>query len=403
MKVWLGVAGLAMAAAGGYWFFGRSGPVVVPFAKVSRERLVSTLTTNGKVEPAEWAVLRAPVAGRIALLTVAKGAAVRKGQAVGQMESDGAKAEVVAAEARLAQARAELAVTQRGASPAAIAEADGALTKARVEVANARERVKKLEALVAADAATKLERDQARERLKLAEADMQALSNRRVALTMDRAGIAAAQAKVKDAEAALELARTAVAKTAIVSPVAGTVYALEAKAGAVVENGAALGEVGNLDELRAVVYVDEPEMGRVGVGMPVEFTWDALPGRVWKGHVEKMPAQIVTLGSRQVGEVVCRLENEDRALPAGANVNAAVISKTVESALAAPKEAMRRENGQTVAYVMGGGKLERRVVKTGTSSITRVEILEGLKEGDLVALPTEVVLKAGDEVKAEVR
>jgi multidrug efflux pump subunit AcrA (membrane-fusion protein) len=80
-----------------------------------------------------------------------------------------------------------------------------------------------------------------------------------------------------------------------------------------------------------------------------------------------------------------------------------VISKTVENALAAPKEAMRRENGQTVAYVLVGGRLERRVVKTGTSSITRVEVLDGLKEGDLVALPTEVVLKAGDEVKAEVR
>jgi HlyD family secretion protein len=83
-----------------------------------------------------------------------------------------------------------------------------------------------------------------------------------------------------------------------------------------------LGEIGNLSDLRAVVFVDEPEMGRVAVGMPVEFTWDALPGRVWKGHVERMPAQIVTMGSRQVGEIVCRLENEDRALPAGANVNA---------------------------------------------------------------------------------
>jgi hypothetical protein len=137
--------------------------------------------------------------------------------------------------------------------------------------------------------------------------------------------------------------------------------------------------------------------------MPVEFTWDALPGQVWKGRVEKMPAQIVSHGSRQVGEVVCRLNNENRALPAGANVNAAVLSKTVENALAAPKEALRRESGQTVAYVLAGGKLERRVVKTGTSSITRVEILEGLKEGELVALPTEVLLRAGDEVKPEVR
>ncbi|MEP7365246.1 MAG: efflux RND transporter periplasmic adaptor subunit, partial [Acidobacteriota bacterium] len=328
---------------------------------------------------------------------------VRKGQAIGQLESDAARAEVVAAEARLAQAKAEVAVAQRGATPVAIAEADGALTKARVEAASARERAKKLEALVAADAATKAERELARERVRVADAEMQAAANRRVALTMDRSGIAAAQARVKDAEASLELAKAAVAKTVIVSPLAGVVYSLEAKAGAVLENGAALGEVGKLDELRAVVYVDEPELGRVGVGMAVEFTWDALPGRTWKGRVEKMPSQIVALGSRQVGEVVCRLVNEDRALPAGANVNASVISKTIESALVAPKEAMRRENGQTVVYVLAGGRLERRVVRTGTSSITRVEVLDGVKEGEMVALPTDVVLKAGVEVKAEVR
>ena len=223
------------------------------------------------------------------------------------------------------------------------------------------------------------------------------------AVGAEKSGVAAAQARVKDAEAGLALARGVVARAAVVAPMAGTVYALDVKAGAVLENGAALGEVGNLGELRAVVYVDEPELGRVGVGMAVEFTWDALPGRVWKGRVEKMPSQVVTLGSRQVGEVVCRLENADGALPAGANVNASVISKTIDSALVAPKEAMRRESGQTVAYVLVGGRLERRVVRTGTSSITRVEVVEGLQEGELVALPTEVVLRAGDEVKAEVR
>ena len=394
---------LAVVALGGYGALVHGGPPAVPFARVQRERLVSTLSTNGKVEPSEWAVMRAPMAGRLVSLTVTKGAQVRKGQVIGQMESDAARAEVVAAEARLEQAQAELAVASRGATAAVVAEIEGALERARVERENARGRVKNLEALVAAQAATKLELEQARDRLRVAEAEVAALEKRRGALGAEKSGVAAAQARVKDAEASLTLARGAVAKAAVVSPMAGTVYSLEVKAGAVLENGAAMGEAGNLGELRVIVYVDEPELGRVGVGMPVEFTWDALPGRTWKGRVEKLPSQIVTLGSRQVGEVVCRLDNGDRALPAGANVNASVISKTIESALVAPKEAIRRENGQAVTYVLAGGRLERRIVRTGTSSITRVEVIEGLKEGELVALPTDVALKAGDEVKAEVR
>lgn len=403
MKWMLGVGLLVVAGVAAYWALARSGPAVVPFAKVGRERLVSTLGTNGKIEPSEWAVLRAPMSGRLVSLAVVKGAQVRRGQAVGQMESEAARAEVVAAEARLEQARAELVVASRGAAAAAVAEVEGALERARVERENARRRLQNLEALVAAEAATRVERDQAADRVRVAEAEVAALEKRRAAMGAEKSGVAAAQARVKDAEAGLALARGVVARAAVVAPMAGTVYALDVKAGAVLENGAALGEVGNLGELRAVVYVDEPELGRVGVGMAVEFTWDALPGRVWKGRVEKMPSQVVTLGSRQVGEVVCRLENADGALPAGANVNASVISKTIESALVAPKEAMRRESGQTVAYVLVGGRLERRVVRTGTSSITRVEVVEGLQEGELVALPTEVVLRAGDEVKAEVR
>ncbi|MEP7365357.1 MAG: biotin/lipoyl-binding protein, partial [Acidobacteriota bacterium] len=91
---WLAVAVLVAAAGvAGYWALLRGGPAVVPFAKVGRERLVSTLSTNGKVEPAEWAVLRAPMAGRLVSLTVTKGAEVRKGQAIGQLESDAARAE----------------------------------------------------------------------------------------------------------------------------------------------------------------------------------------------------------------------------------------------------------------------------------------------------------------------
>ena len=403
MKWMLGVGLLVVAGVAAYWALARSGPAVVPFAKVGRERLVSTLGTNGKIEPSEWAVLRAPMSGRLVSLAVVKGAQVRRGQAVGQMESEAARAEVVAAEARLEQARAELAAASRGAAAAVVAEVEGALERARVERENARRRLQNLEALVAAQAATRVERDQAADRVRVAEAEVAALEKRRAAMGAEKSGVAAAQARVKDAEAGLALARGVVARAAVVAPMAGTVYALDVKAGAVLENGAALGEVGNLGELRAVVYVDEPELGRVGVGMAVEFTWDALPGRVWKGRVEKMPSQVVTLGSRQVGEVVCRLENADGALPAGANVNASVISKTIESALVAPKEAMRRESGQTVAYVLVGGRLERRVVRTGTSSITRVEVVEGLQEGELVALPTEVVLRAGDEVKAEVR
>ena len=52
------------------------------------------------------------------------------------------------------------------------------------------------------------------------------------------------------------------------------------------------------------------------------ITWDALPGHQWKGEVDKLPTQIVPLGTRQVGEVGCVIENPDRDLLPNANINA---------------------------------------------------------------------------------
>lgn len=394
---------LAVAGAGVYWLMGRGGAPVVPFAKATRGRLESTLTTNARIEPSAWAAIRAPMAGRLSSLSLALGGSVRQGQTVGHMESDAARAAVVSAESELEQARAAVALATRGASPAVRAELDGSLATARVEEANAARRLKNLEALVAVQAATRAELDQAAGRLALVRATREGVQKRLAALGPDEPERASALARQRNAEAALALARSLATRTAVTSPIAGTVYSLAVKQGAVLENGATIAEAGDLDALRARIQVDEPELGRVAAGMPVAFTWDAQPGRTWNGTVEKLPVQIVTEGARHVGEVLCRVDNPGRTLPAGANVNATILSKIVESALIVPREALRREEGRTVVYVLASGHLERRAIRTGVASITHVEVLDGLREGEQVALPTEVPLQPGLAVTPEAR
>jgi HlyD family secretion protein len=115
--------------------------------------------------------------------------------------------------------------------------------------------------------------------------------------------------------------------------------------------------------------------------MPVTITWDALVGKEWKGVVEKIPAQIVAFGTRQVGEVLCIIDNPGPELYPGANVNASIRSRSVENVLTIPKETLRRENGVEGVYLTAAG------------------VLEGLKAGDAVLLPLERPIKAGMPVK----
>jgi multidrug efflux pump subunit AcrA (membrane-fusion protein) len=101
-----------------------------------------------------------------------------------------------------------------------------------------------------------------------------------------------------------------------------------------------------------------------------------------------------------VGEVVCSIANEGRALIPGTNVNAEIRTAVVENAMVIPKEALRHDAQGDYVLALKGGAVERRAVKQGASSITLVQILEGLGDADAAALPSETPLKDGDRVTA---
>ena len=184
------------------------------------------------------------------------------------------------------------------------------------------------------------------------------------------------------------------------SPLTGVVYSLDLKAGAWIAPGTVVANIGRVDRVKVNVYVDEPELGRVAVGMPVRITWDALGGREWKGVVDRKPTEIVPLNTRQVGEVVCLIDNAGGELLPGTNINAFIQSKVVESALTIPKETLRREGGDLGVFAMNGAALQWRKLAIGASSVTRSEVLSGLKEGDAVLLPTDANVRDGLPVRA---
>jgi HlyD family secretion protein len=150
--------------------------------------------------------------------------------------------------------------------------------------------------------------------------------------------------------------------------------------------------------VRVRVYVDEPLLGRVAPGQPVTITWEALPGRQWRGAVEKMPASIQPLGSRQVGEVVSVIDNPGRELIPGTNVDAEIRTAVADGALVIPKEVLHHDAAGDWVFRLEGDHVARRAVKTGNSTVTQVQVTAGLAEGDAVAMPTDVPLADGVRV-----
>jgi HlyD family secretion protein len=398
-KTWLLILVICLVAAGAIWLRQRSAGVPdVPFAKVVRETLVSSLSTNGKVEPSTWVSVRAERAGAVEKVAVRRGQDVRKGELLVQLTSDDARAEVASAEAALAQAQAQLQTVLQGGTAQAKVDIGNEIERNRAEIGIAQRDYATLKRLAAKQAATEQDVTDASERVKRLDAAIEGLEKKRAAL-VEPADRASADARVEQARARLQAARVALDRCSIRSLMDGTVYALPVRPGAFLNAGDLVASVGRLQTLEVRISVDEPELGRVALGMPVVVTWDALPGRRWDGTVEKMPTEVVPLGTRQVGEVLSTIPNPDLKLVPGTNVNVEITSQVVAGGLTIPKEAIRTENGQTGVYLLRGDHVEWRPVQLGASSITRAAVASGLAEDDMVALRTENPLHDGEAVR----
>jgi HlyD family secretion protein len=389
---------IVAAVAGGWWIYRiKTEPASIPFAKSQRVRISNNLSTNGKVEPLIYSEVRADVAGVIARLAIHQGDTVARGQAIAEISQPGLDQELQSADARTAQARADYSTLAAGGRSADLAEIDGNIAVLRKQREEAAATVDSLDRLLKKQAATAFELRQAQNAVADLDARIQALEKRRPVL-VSKGDIESAQARVREAEAGAALIRARMAQSTIVAPIAGVVYDLPARAGTYLHPGDLFGSIGQVDPVRVRVYVDEPELGRVAAGQPVRITWDALAGREWLGTVEKRPTQIIALGARQVGEVLCTIHNRDHDLIPGTNVNAFILTQVVENALTIPKTAVRSERGTGVYVLEKDDTVKWVSITTGASDALRVEVLSGLNDGDAVMLPTDQTVHDGSKV-----
>lgn len=380
----------------------RSGPPEAPAARVGRATLMQVLTTNGKVEALGSVAVPVRAAVVVREVLAREGDPVKSGQSLATVEDRAAREAVERARAQLDIVRTERAVVERGGGTAALAELDAAVAKVQLDHEASKREVAALRRLVERQAATRLELMDEEAKLARLGADLEGLQERRRSLVgpEDRQRV---EARIREAETAVAQAETTVRELEIRSPAGGVLYALNLKPGVFYDPGYVAARVGLLDKVAVRVLVDEPELGRVAVGQPVEIGWDALPGQHWKGTVERLPSEIKMAGTRSVGEVLCTVDNPARRLLPNVTVNVSIQTGRAENALSIPREAVVREARQSfVLAIDGGASVTRRPVKLGIQDPTQVEVLEGLSEGQLVLLPGERVFNPGDRVVPKV-
>lgn len=383
----------------------RDSAPLIHFSSVSRTTIESTVATNGKVEPAQWAAARALSAGMVSSINVQRGDSVKEGQALVTIDTHMLQAELAGAIARKQEAQVAETTVNEGGKAAAVANLDDSLRVANVAMHVAQRNYDSLQRLLPAQAATRIQVDEAKDTLERAKLQVASIENQRRTLVTgsDRS---TALARVMDAQAAVDLAQQKLKYSIVRAPVSGILYQFDLRKGAYLQPGDLVGLVGTLDKVKVTVFVDEPDLGRVALGMPVSISWDAKPGKKWRGHVDRLPSEVVALGTRTVGEVTTIVENPGHDLLPGVTVNVTIISSVVKGAQSIPKASLRSVRGEPGVYKLSAGAIVWTPVKAGASDISNVEILSGIgpsdKVADRVVEPSDAELKNGMHVRSQV-
>jgi HlyD family secretion protein len=393
-RLWIIVGAALVLTALLVFIGGRGSTARVGVADVVRENLSSVVSTNGKVEPIAPVSFRARYPTFVQHVYAVEGQQVKRGQTLFVLDDTEVQADLAQARADLAAQQEALNVAKAGGHASQLAKAAADLQKAKASRDLLQRDNESLSKLVAEKAATSVELEQNKLQLTHAEADVQ--SSEKVKQTLEqqaqldqgRVGLQVehARASVRDLEDRLNSAHGRASSD-------GTLYSLPIHQGDFVKAGDLLAEMANLHQLRIRAFIDEPELGQIDLDQTVEILWDAHPGQIWNGRTEVLPKQVVTRGTRSVGELLCSVTNERLDLLPNTTVDVRIHISERPSALVVPRGAVFIDGDKRFVYRVEDNRLHRRLIKVGIANPTKMEVLSGLNENDVVALPGEAVLK----------
>jgi RND family efflux transporter MFP subunit len=208
--------------------------------------------------------------------------------------------------------------------------------------------------------------------------------------------LALAEAEVDRAKEALAIARERYSKTRILAPMAGFISEKKISQGEFVRNGTPLYVLVQIDPLKLLFTVSEKDIGKLKVSQDVQFLVDSYPGREFKGRVSII---YPTMDERtRTLQVEARAANPERLLKPG--LFAKVILYTAESrdTVVVPVTSILYEGKSMKVYVVDGDRARLRNVKLGSKYDDLMEVVEGVKGGEVLVVAGQQNLAEGAKV-----
>ncbi|NOR19939.1 MAG: efflux RND transporter periplasmic adaptor subunit [Xanthomonadales bacterium] len=202
-------------------------------------------------------------------------------------------------------------------------------------------------------------------------------------LAVEKAQLEASKARLRSAEIVLDYTR-------IKAPISGVVAEVSTREGETVAadfSAPTFVTIIDLKRLEVLAYVDETDIGRIQVGQAASFTVDTYPGIEFKAIVNAIQPRAVLQNT--VVNYVVRLDfeaGEGFILRPEMTAHVQLVVDEREDALTAPRNALIRRDGRQFVMVQRDGVWMETGVRTGWRSASKVEILSGVSQGDVIEL-----------------
>lgn len=371
-QIWLIAGGAALLVLIGIGATRGDKAPSVQVATVGRERIVSKVSANGKVQAVKKVDISANMMGKVTRLAVKEGDVVKAGQFLLEIDPARSKASVAGVEAS-AQAQAQ----------------DFEATQVRLE--QARKDFARAQANHKAGIISQADFDQAR-----------------TALTTAERNADSARKRHDQAKAGVQEAKVSLGYTTITAPMDGVVTAKRIEQGETavigVQNqpGTVLLTISDMSKVEAEMEVDEASIPSVKLAQSAQVRIDAYPNQVFEGEVTEVGGSPILKANTNEAikfKVKVWIKNPPLTIKPGLSAQADIFTGQKDDVLAVPIQSLvsreiKAKPGETLkpgaqrdeegVYLVEGGKTKFVPVKTGLLGDLQVEVLEGLKGGETV-------------------
>ena len=361
-------------------------PIRVRVATVTSRQVQRMVESVGTLFPFDETVISAEIEGRVLEVAADLGDQVGKGQPLVRISDEEQKYVVAQNEAQLRMALERLGLNSEKDRLGDVRETSD-VRRAQADLTEAEQRYKRVRTLVDQGIGSQQELDQAQQRYKAAQAayDQSVNSVRNVMREVDRS------------RASLELQRKKLRDTTVYAPFAGRVKERQITPGSFVRPNTPLFTLVKIDPIRLRLEVPERMAPWVREGQMAQVSLEAFGDREFRGRVWRISPTVDQ--SKRTFIVEALIDNPAGELKPGSYAKARVPTNKTEQIRVVTTRAVNYVLGSNKAYVVNGNTVDAREVKLGDRFGDDVEIVEGLEDGERVAVTQLNRLDTGTRVQ----